>query len=266
MGPAYPSLDYVMMCSEPAAESFELSRLNRASNLRKEMRELVDEWIDCEVEARVARWKRESSRAEIAVVETQTERPGDALPQQLALPLLFSSASAQGPRSVETSALLQPASSACEASARLVSAATKPPRDCPTRSLALAPDTPCALPIASCTATRALRSASHVDEVRRAHNTLVSFVRRRPQDSFVQNPVTAMLLSSLRSRPREDAQVPCTQASDRLDRAAHSTSHAREISRNPAPGHSRMWPPAGHAAAPHFAVPPACTARECSGD
>lgn len=265
MGPPHPSLDYVLTCSEPAAESFELARLNRASNLRKEMRELIDEWIDCEVEARLARWKRESCRAEIAIVETPYERIGGALPQQLALPLLFSSAPAEKPRSAETSALLGPTRCAPEASARPISTAKTPPRERQDTSLALAPEISCLQPIARCTAMRAHGAESPLAEVRRARNNLVSFLRRRPQSSLAHNEVAALLPSPLRSRACHDAQVPCTQASVRPDRAPRTTALAPASSRHRAPAHSRIPPRADHTAR-CFAMPGACAAGDYSGD
>ncbi len=48
--------DYLATCSEPSLESFELSRFNRIANLRKELRQILNEWIEAEVEARLARW------------------------------------------------------------------------------------------------------------------------------------------------------------------------------------------------------------------
>lgn len=265
MGPARPSLDYVMMCSEPAAESFELSRLNRASNLRKEMRELIDEWIDCEVEARIARWKRESWRAEIPIVETQQERSGGALPQQLALPLLFSSAFAEEVRSDDTLTPRWPAPSAPEPSTRLISGAETPPREHRHTSVAVAAETPCLQPIAACNAAGPHGSASPLDEARRARNTLVSFVRRRLQNSLAQSELGAILSPPLRPRPRQDAQVPRTQASSRLDRASRTTALAREMSRHSAPAHSRGLPRADRVPR-SFAAPCAWAARDYSGD
>jgi hypothetical protein len=43
-------------CSKPTLESIELARLNRAADLRKEMQEVTDEWIEAQAEARLARW------------------------------------------------------------------------------------------------------------------------------------------------------------------------------------------------------------------
>jgi hypothetical protein len=55
-------LGYLLSSSKMSLESYELLRLNRASNLRKEMLQLLDRWVDAETEARLAReileWKR----------------------------------------------------------------------------------------------------------------------------------------------------------------------------------------------------------------
>jgi hypothetical protein len=80
--------DYLSTCSEPAVESFELSRLNRAAILRKQMRQLIDEWVACEAEAQIARWTRQSRRDEMPVAAASLPDAGAALPKQLALPLL----------------------------------------------------------------------------------------------------------------------------------------------------------------------------------
>ena len=58
-------LEYLVTSSQSAVESFELSRLNRVSNLRKEIRQVVDEWIAAEAEARIARWILDCRRAQI---------------------------------------------------------------------------------------------------------------------------------------------------------------------------------------------------------
>lgn len=59
-----PPLDYLLTCSEAGLESFEMSRLNRIANLRRELRDVLDEWMEAEVSARVARWLLECKRAE----------------------------------------------------------------------------------------------------------------------------------------------------------------------------------------------------------
>ncbi len=62
MGATRPPLDYLAHCSQESLESVELSRLNLAANLRKEFQEILNEWIESEVDARLARtildWRR----------------------------------------------------------------------------------------------------------------------------------------------------------------------------------------------------------------
>ncbi len=66
-----PPLDYLASCSQMSLESVELSRLNRAANLRKEFQEILDELIDSEVDARLARTILEWRRAH----DTSSNRP-----------------------------------------------------------------------------------------------------------------------------------------------------------------------------------------------
>jgi len=56
MGSTHPPLESLLNLSQNCLEGFELSRLNRISNLRKEFREILDEWIEFEIESRFARW------------------------------------------------------------------------------------------------------------------------------------------------------------------------------------------------------------------
>jgi hypothetical protein len=99
MGPTRAPLDYLLTSSGAALESFELSRLNRASNLRKELRDVVEDWIETEVDARLARCilevkRRQVSRTPVPELEGSTpllEKPtvdmGELAPrEQLALP------------------------------------------------------------------------------------------------------------------------------------------------------------------------------------
>jgi hypothetical protein len=62
MGATRPPLDYLATCSQMSLESVELSRLNLAANLRKEFQEILNEWIESEVDAWLARsileWRR----------------------------------------------------------------------------------------------------------------------------------------------------------------------------------------------------------------
>lgn len=63
MSESKPVFDYLQSCSQPSLESFELSRLSQVAKLRKELREVVEEWIEAEVQARLARWLLERQRA-----------------------------------------------------------------------------------------------------------------------------------------------------------------------------------------------------------
>ncbi len=64
MGDSKPPSHYLRTCSPTSLEAFELSRYNRVANLRKEFRDLVEQWIEAEVDARVAHWIREQRRSE----------------------------------------------------------------------------------------------------------------------------------------------------------------------------------------------------------
>jgi len=54
-----PPVDYLGSASRASLESFELSRLNHAANLRREIAALIDEWIEETAEAMLARWMLE---------------------------------------------------------------------------------------------------------------------------------------------------------------------------------------------------------------
>lgn len=51
-----PMLEYLASCSSASLESFELARLNDKANLRKQMIEVLDQWVEVDVQARVANW------------------------------------------------------------------------------------------------------------------------------------------------------------------------------------------------------------------
>jgi hypothetical protein len=57
-----PPWDFLHEASNPSLESFELSRLNHAANLRKEIVALLEQWIEESAEALVARWVREDRK------------------------------------------------------------------------------------------------------------------------------------------------------------------------------------------------------------
>jgi hypothetical protein len=51
-----PPLDYLQAASRASLQSFELTRLNHAANLRHEIAALIDQWIQETSEAMFARW------------------------------------------------------------------------------------------------------------------------------------------------------------------------------------------------------------------
>jgi len=51
-----PPLDYLQAASRASLQSFELTRLNHAANLRQEIAALMDQWIQETSEALLARW------------------------------------------------------------------------------------------------------------------------------------------------------------------------------------------------------------------
>src|ERR1700680_4579345 len=51
-----PPLDYLQAASRASLQSFELTRLNHAANLRQEIAALIDQWSQETSEAMLARW------------------------------------------------------------------------------------------------------------------------------------------------------------------------------------------------------------------
>ena len=76
MGSTQPPLEFLLKLSQNCLEGFELSRLNRISNLRKEFREVLEEWSELEIEARFACWILEDRHV------------GDSFPDRTVLPAL----------------------------------------------------------------------------------------------------------------------------------------------------------------------------------
>src|ERR1700722_3134293 len=52
-----------MTCSQSSLEGFELARLDRVAHLRGEIRNLHEQWSECEVAARLARFLLDGRRA-----------------------------------------------------------------------------------------------------------------------------------------------------------------------------------------------------------
>jgi hypothetical protein len=58
-----PPLDYLQAASRASLQSFELTRLNHAANLRQEIAALIDQWIQESSEALLARWMLDHHRS-----------------------------------------------------------------------------------------------------------------------------------------------------------------------------------------------------------
>ncbi len=71
-----PPWDFLHEASSPSLESFELSRLNHAANLRKEIAALLEQWIEEAAEALLARWLREHHK-----LPQEPNRQMDILPE-----------------------------------------------------------------------------------------------------------------------------------------------------------------------------------------
>src|SRR5580700_1185490 len=70
-----PPWDYLHDASIASLESYELSRLNHAANLRREIAALMDQWIDDTTQALLARWVREDRTLPRAAPAPTDETP-----------------------------------------------------------------------------------------------------------------------------------------------------------------------------------------------
>ncbi len=62
MSDAKPPFHFIATCSKISLQSYELARLDAAARLRRQLQEVTDEWIEAEVEARLARWALDHRR------------------------------------------------------------------------------------------------------------------------------------------------------------------------------------------------------------
>jgi len=83
-----PPLDYLQAASRASLQSFELTRLNHAANLRAEIAALIDQWIQETSEAMLARWMLEHHKSLQAapisspdIVRTLLESPASLFPE-----------------------------------------------------------------------------------------------------------------------------------------------------------------------------------------
>ena len=82
MSAALASLEYLATCSDESLESFHLARLNRAALLRKQILEILESWVQSDVEARIARWMLEKRRLADRNTAGLQDPRGAATPQR----------------------------------------------------------------------------------------------------------------------------------------------------------------------------------------
>jgi hypothetical protein len=70
-----PPLEFLVTSSQAGLENFELGKLNKIANLRKELREVVEEWIEADIQSRLARWILECRRAQDAAADPRASEP-----------------------------------------------------------------------------------------------------------------------------------------------------------------------------------------------
>jgi hypothetical protein len=72
-----PPWEFLLSASRNSLQSYELSRLSHAANLRKEVAALVDLWVEENSAAMLARWlmdqREQSGRASDAAPDTDTQ-------------------------------------------------------------------------------------------------------------------------------------------------------------------------------------------------
>jgi hypothetical protein len=65
-----PPWEFLLSASRTSLQSYELSRLNHAANLRKEIGALLDQWLEENACAMLARWLMEQRERPSHVLET----------------------------------------------------------------------------------------------------------------------------------------------------------------------------------------------------
>ena len=71
-----PPWEFLLSASRNSLQSYELSRLGHVSNLRKEIVALVDQWVEENSSAMLARWLMEQREREPAATVNETPEAG----------------------------------------------------------------------------------------------------------------------------------------------------------------------------------------------
>src|SRR5437879_8337661 len=72
---ALPPWEFLLSASRNSLQSYELSRLGHAANLRKEVAPMLDQWVEEIAAAMLARWVMEHREREIAAASDRERAP-----------------------------------------------------------------------------------------------------------------------------------------------------------------------------------------------
>jgi hypothetical protein len=96
-----PPWEFLLSASRTSLQSYELSRLGHAANLRKEITALLDQWLEENASAMLARWLMEQrerpSQAEPSSTGEPSPRCGHAVSDNFFTDRTGSSAANRGP-------------------------------------------------------------------------------------------------------------------------------------------------------------------------
>ena len=70
-----PPWEFLLSASRTSLQSYELSRLSHAANLRKEITALVEQWIEENSNAMLARWLMQYREREIPIEDSLPDAP-----------------------------------------------------------------------------------------------------------------------------------------------------------------------------------------------
>jgi len=79
-----PPWEFLLSASRNSLQSYELSRLGHVSNLRKEIVALVDQWVEENSSAMLARWLMEHREREVVAVEVPAQATAHSAAEQTA--------------------------------------------------------------------------------------------------------------------------------------------------------------------------------------
>jgi hypothetical protein len=174
--------EYLFSSSGASIESFRLSRLNAVANLRKELHEIFEDWVEAEVQARLAQWLLARKNSEtLADVGSITIDSGENRNAQIA-----------ATRSTSCS----PTRSSTRVATRRVAAADSAARSCIARLNATASDDPNHSTIKSRIRGRAVGTKN------RAARALPALSSHAPQPSLAHRDFQFSFIPPRHANPR----------------------------------------------------------------